>query len=141
LGSVCDAKTVHPGSCRCVVGRVCHRRPVGFTFNAGPVLFVETNLPPGNAQNLADFQLGENVLVEFTVDDGTPAEVDDPGDTSVDYFDPNSQIILRGALSGAEVFLDDGVRVELSDFNEFDFSSFPAGPLVLGDLVLDNDTD
>ena len=115
--------------------------PVGFTFNAGPVLFVETNLPPGNAQNLADFQLGENVLVEFTVDDATPAEVDDPGDTSVDYFDPNSQIILRGALSGAEVFLDDGVRVELSDFNESDLSSFPAGPLVLGDLVLDNDTD
>ncbi|MDG1970706.1 MAG: hypothetical protein P8I56_06990, partial [Paracoccaceae bacterium] len=99
--------------------------PVGFTFNVGPVLFVETNLPPGNAQNLADFQLGENVLVEFTVDDATPAEVDDPGDTSVDYFDPNSQIILRGALSDAEVFLDDGVRVELSDFNESDLSSFP----------------
>ena len=115
--------------------------PVGFTLNVGPVLFVETNFPPGNAQNLADFQLGENVLVEFTVDDATPAEVDDPGDTSVDYFDPNSQIILRGALSDAEVFLDDGVRVELSDFNESDLSSFPAGPLVLGDLVPDNDTD
>lgn len=98
-------------------------------------------MPPGNAQNLADFQLGENVLVEFFIDDATPGEVEGPDDTSVDYFDPFGQIILRGAMSGAEVFLDDGVRVELSNFDEFDLSSFPAGPLELGDLVLAGDTD
>ena len=117
--------------------------PVGFSFNAGPVLFVEEGdfLPPGNAQNLTDFETGEDVIVEFTVDSETPAEIDGPGDTSVDYFDPFGQIILRGAMSGAEVFLDDGVRVELSNFNEFDLSSFPAQPLALGDLVLVDDTD
>ncbi len=117
--------------------------PVGFSFNAGPVLFVEDGdfMPPGNAQNLTNFENGEDVIVEFTVDSETPAEIDDPGDTSVDYFDPFGQIILRGAMSGAEVFLDDGVRVELSNFNEFDLSSFPAQPLQLGDLVLADDTD
>lgn len=117
--------------------------PVGFTFNAGPVLFVEEAdfLPQRNAQNLTDFQEGEDVLVEFFIDDGTLGEFDGPGDDSIDYFDPNGQIILRGAMSGAEVFLDDGVRVELSGFNEFDLSSFPAGPLDPGDLVLADDTD
>lgn len=117
--------------------------PIGFTFNAGPVLFVEDGdfMPPGNAQNLTDFQEGEDVIIEFTIDDETAPELDGFGDTSIDYFDPAGQIILRGAMSGAEVFLDDGVRVELSNFNEFDLSSFPAGPLELGDLVLVDDTD
>lgn len=117
--------------------------PIGFSFNAGPVLIVEDGyfLPPGNAQNITDFQVGEDVIVEFIIDDGTLPELAGPSDTSIDYFDPFGQIILRGAISAAEIFLDDGVRVELSGFNEFDLSSFPAGPLELGDLVLADDTD
>lgn len=112
--------------------------PVGFQFNAGQVENI-----PNRRSSLADifddFILGEDVLVEVMIDSATP-DSDAAEDRGL-FLDPLGSLVFTGAVSGATFSTFGGVAIELDSTNEFDVSSFFAGPLPEGGFELFDDID
>lgn len=99
---------------------------VSFTFEAGPVTFVETGLVDPEVAGFQDFVLGEAVLVTITVDDSTPDL--DPDSQRGEFEDPTGTITLTGADSGASILMGEGVNIQLDSVFEFDVRNIAFGP-------------
>ena len=112
--------------------------PIGFTFDAGPVVFVETRPVDPEVADFQGFQLGESVLISFTIDDAT-ADID-PGDQRGEFEDPSGTITLTGGTSGTTLEMRQGVNIQLDSEFEFDLRNIFVGP-VLHVFELFDDTD
>ncbi|MCB1865479.1 MAG: hypothetical protein KDG50_08600 [Chromatiales bacterium] len=112
--------------------------PIGFTFNAGPVVFVELGPVDPEVAAFQGFQLGESVLVTFAIDDATPDI--DPIDQRGEFEDPTGTITLTGAISGTTIAMRPGVNIQLDSVFEFDLRNILVGP-VLHVFELFDDTD
>lgn len=110
---------------------------ITFTFNAGPVLYIDDF--PLTPPEITDFELGEDVLLEWTLDDAV-ADLED-GISGRGYFvDDEADLIMRGASSGAEIVMTDiGAIIEVDGPDEIDFNTFwlvsPDDPFGFGDDV------
>lgn len=116
--------------------------PIGFTFNAGPVIFVERSpfLPAGVA-NVRNFIEGEDVLVTFTIDD-MAIDIDGDGSNGRGEFeDPSGSITLVGAISGTTIAMRPGVNIQLDSAFEFDLRNLDTTPPANGEFNLWNDID
>lgn len=117
---------------------VVHAGLTGFTFDAGPVVFIEPGFVDPEVEEFQNFQLGESVLVTFTIDDAT-ADLD-PIDQRGEFEDPNGTITLTGASSGTVISMGQGVNIQLDSVFEFDLRNILFGP-TLHVFELFDDTD
>jgi len=103
-----------------------HAGLVGFTFNAGPVTFVENGPVDPEIATFQGFQLGESVLISFTIDD-TTADLDAATQRG-EFEDPNGYITLIGGTSGTTIEMRQGVNIQLDSVFEFDLRNIAVGP-------------
>ncbi len=121
----------------CITSIAC-AGTIGFTFNAGPVIFVENGFVDPEVEAFQDFQLDESVMVSFSIDDAT---IDiDPDSQRGEFEDPNGQITLTGSNSGATIEMRKGVNIQLDSVLEFDLRNILVGP-ELHVFELFDDTD
>lgn len=111
---------------------------IGFTFNAGPVLYVEGGPVDPEVAAFQGFQLGESVLITFVIDDTTPDI--DPIAQRGEFEDPAGTIILTGSISGTTIEMRQGVNIQLDSVMEFDLRNIAFGP-ELHVFELFDDTD
>ena len=107
------------------------------TFDVGPITFLD----PDSPETAAGFQLGENVLLDFTVDNSVADVEPNIGDGNFD--DPNGIITLTGAISGATIDYAGGIEIEIDDDEEFEIESLISdatstdSPILAGDIDFD----
>ncbi|MEO1495300.1 MAG: hypothetical protein AAFV19_24420, partial [Pseudomonadota bacterium] len=65
--------------------------PIGFTFNAGQVTSIASDAP----SDITNFQVGEDLLLTFTIESTTPDS--DPNVGAGRFYDPLGTITVTGA--------------------------------------------
>ncbi len=100
--------------------------PIGFTFDAGPILFVTGFEVDPEVEIFQSFLPGEHVLVSFTIDSMTPDLARRP--QRGEFEDPDGTITLTGATSGTVLEMIGGVNVQLDTVAEFDLRNIETGP-------------
>lgn len=113
--------------------------PIGFTFNAGPVLDVFPFPVDDDVAVFQDLIIGESILVTFTIDDAT-LDIDG-AEQSGEFEDPLGTTTLTGATSGTVIEMEPGVNIQLDDEMEFDIRSITDGPPAEGAFQLFDDID
>ncbi len=115
--------------------------PVGFGFNAGAVTQIDDVQATGA---FAGFVIGEDLFVEFTIDDGTPDT--EAADDDANYEDPAGTIKITGLTSNTMIMMNLGVEVEFDDPGEFELESLEenaddtdSGYFLDGDADVDTD--
>lgn len=123
-----------------LIGGGAAAAPIGFTFDAGPVLFVERSplLPPG-ISDVRTFIEGEHVLVTFTIESTTSDDDVEVG--SGEFEDPNGTITLTGKQSGTTIAMRNGVNIQLDTVFEFDLRNIQNFPPFPGEFNLFDDID
>lgn len=111
--------------------------PIGFTFNAGQVTSIASDAP----SDITNFQVGEDLLLTFTIESTTPDS--DPNVGAGRFYDPLGTITVTGATSGHVLALAPGVDFDLDNSQRFELDDpDPAFPdPAPGAFILDNDTD
>lgn len=145
------------GICQAEIAAIAVASPAAaltFSFNAGPVIFKDDF--PDTPQAIADFDVGEDVIVSITIDDTAP-DLDDAAGRGL-FEDETGDLKITGADTGAMIeMLDIGISVEIDSAREIDFdtlffvseldpfglSDFPGGDIDVGfeeDVISDPDT-
>lgn len=113
--------------------------PIGFGFNAGSISSISD---PEATGVFNGFLVGENLFINFTLDDATPDT--DPTANGGRYFDPAGTLNVRGLTSNTMLTLELGVEVDLDDPGEFEldgdvpaFNDTDSGLVLEGDIDLD----
>ena len=107
-----------------------------FSFNAGPVIFKDDF--PDTPEEIAAFDLGEDVLVTITIDP-TAEDLDDDLGRGL-FEDEFGDLKITGATTGAMIeMLDIGIGVEIDTAREIDFDTLflvsDLDPFGLSDLA------
>lgn len=113
--------------------------PIGFTFNAGPVIDISTFFVDEEVSVFQDLILGEDILVTFTIDSLTPDL--DGAEQRGEFEDPSGTITLTGATSGTVIEMEPGVNIQLDSEMEFDLRNIADAPPAEGAFQLVDDID
>jgi hypothetical protein len=103
-------------------GHAADAAPIGFSFNAGPIISIGTfgpnNLP---LAPLRGFEVGEDLLVTFSIESETADSDDRSG--SGKFQDLGGSISIRGLTTNTVLDLVGGADVEFSNTRSFELDS------------------